>query len=258
MSTGPFPAIAHLQYRAVATHEYLVLANQLDCPTGEETLTDNNLIELMRQQFPNLVIYKARGDDEPTKGFDWEWYIGNDNTGWRRYAVQAKKLNLKTNKYDHLRHPVNGVFQIDVLDDFARSQRSTPLYCFYNAASAAQEQQHWHCNRPFAHKQLGCSLAPLQVIKPIHDTLYIKRTFELIHQDPRALPWHCILCPQHDNTMPDPFAPDGYEPDILPELPAFLRGTDGPIAVIGLPADLYASRLGGRPRHIVVINTNQG
>jgi hypothetical protein len=259
MSTGPLPSgIAHLQYRAVATYEYLVLAQQLDCPTGEETLTDNNLIELMRQQFPNLVIYKARGNDEPQKGFDWEWYIGSNKTGWRRYAVQAKKLDLRTNTYKSIRHPVNGVFQIDILDNFARTQRATPLYCFYNAVTPALEQQHWHCNLPFAPKQLGCSLAPLKIIKPIHDKRYSKRTFARIHKDRRVLPWHCILCPNRNETTADPFAPDGYEPIVLPELPAFLRGPDGPVAVIGLPAELYNSELGGTPRHIVVINTDQG
>src|SRR5580658_4201698 len=81
---------ARFQERARSTHDHLVLAHKLDCPTGEETLTDNNLIEFMRHRFPRLVIYKARGNDEPRKGFDWEWYIGSDGTGWRRYAVQAR------------------------------------------------------------------------------------------------------------------------------------------------------------------------
>jgi hypothetical protein len=263
-STGPLPnGIAQLQERACATHDYLVFAQQLDCPTGEETLTDNNLIELMRLYFPNLVIYKARGNDEPTKGFDWEWYIGSDTKGWRRYAVQAKKLDLTTNTYQHIRHPVNGTFQIEVLDNFARTQRATPLYCFYNAVPAAQEQHHWHCTLPFQHKQLGCSLAPLKVVRPVHDTLRIKRTFDRIHQHKSVLPWHCILCPMRNNSPTDPFAPDGYEPIILPELPAFLRGTDGPASIIrsqsivSLPRELYASELGGTPRHIIVINTDE-
>src|ERR1022692_583051 len=97
---------------------------------GPGTLTDNNLLELIRHNLPNLRVYKAVGRDEPERGFDWEWWVGNPATGYWRYSIQAKKLNLGTGQYQCVRHQVAQRWQIDILADHARSCGTIPLYCF--------------------------------------------------------------------------------------------------------------------------------
>src|SRR5690349_11303271 len=134
--------IAVLEQLAEATWDRLDLSERFDCPTSEATITNNNLFELKRCNLPGLSIYKARGPDEPNKGFDWEWFIGSTAAKFSRYSIQAKKLHLKKNRYQTFRHKVGTRYQIDILENFACAQQTIPLYCFYSASSSAIEQQH--------------------------------------------------------------------------------------------------------------------
>jgi len=250
-------AATTLERLAEETWDRLDLSCRCGCAQSEETITDINLLELVRCRTRGLRVYKARGKDEPTKGFDWEWYVGANGAGWWRYSVQAKKLDVRANRYPGFRHAVAGRFQIDILADFARSNRTVPLYCFYNAVSAAVEQAHWHCRLQFRAKQLGCSLAPLEVAQQLHRS-GVHRTFENAHHDPRVLPWRCIVvCPLICGPFPrvaHPLAPEGQEVQLLSALPDFLRGQPEETPVVELPREGYVSELGGLPRWIMVID----
>lgn len=246
-----------LQHLAIDTWDRLSLSHHLGIPTGEQTITDINLLEIVRANLATLRVYKAQGRNEPEKGFDWEWWVGGPGTGYWRYSIQAKKLNLNTGCYQCVRHAVGPRWQIDILEDFARAQHTIPLYCLYNAAPAPGEQEHWHCARPFVRKHLGCSLAPLGVVRPLHRRR-IRRTFARMHQDPRVLPWHCILAPSNSKTVqlppPNPFAPLDYQARLVLELPAFLRGPATNGQFVELPSNLYRSGLGGEPRWVMVLD----
>ncbi|WP_300583268.1 DUF6615 family protein, partial [uncultured Pseudoalteromonas sp.] len=84
--------------------------NRLDNSTqfginqGEETLTDNLLLYLASQKLSNIKIIQTPKNKEKVKGTDWEWWIGNRKQGYLRYAVQAKKLDLKSGRYASLNH----------------------------------------------------------------------------------------------------------------------------------------------------------
>jgi hypothetical protein len=258
---GMSSAGALLERLAEETWDRLDLSHRLKCPQSEETFTDTNLLELVRCRPSGLRVYKASGRDEPDKGFDWEWYIGVTGPGWLRYSVQAKKLNVALNRYAGFRHSVGGRFQIDILSDFARSNRTPPLYCFYNAMPTAVEQAHWHCNLPFKAKQLGCSIAPLHVAQRLHRPR-VRRSFEAVHKDPLVLPWRCIVsCPLVHMVCPaghHPLAADGWEIQPLRELPAFLRDQPEGAQTVDLPDEGYASELGGFPRWIMVMDLRAG
>lgn len=249
-----------LEQLAEETWDRLHLSHKLDCPQSEETFTDVNLLELIRRRPPGLRVYKARGRDESTKGFDWEWYVGADGVGWLRYSVQAKKLDVDANRYSRFRHSVRTYFQIDILEDFSRKNQTIPLYCLYNAASAAVEKAHWHCNLPFQAKQLGCSLVPLPVAQKLHRPR-VTRSFEAAHCDPRVVPWRCLVtCPlMFPLSTPGrhPLAPDNHEVRVLTELPGFLRQYPEDDRPVELPSEGYASELGGLPRWIMVINLDR-
>jgi hypothetical protein len=247
---------AILEHLAEETLDRLDLSYRLDCLQSEETFTDINLLELVRCRPSGFRVYKARARDEPDKGFDWEWFVGGGGMGWLRYSVQAKKLDLSSNRYTRFRHAVGSQFQIDILADFARRNRTIPLYCFYNAKPPTVEQRYWHCGSfPFKPKQLGCSIAPLSVAQNLHRSR-MRRSFEAAHQDRRVLPWRCIVsCPQICGMLPTahhPFAPDGWDAQLLPALPSFLREDRQTVQPVELPQEGYSSELGGFPRWIMV------
>ena len=121
------------------TWDRLLYSSKLNCTQSETTITDINLLDLIRANLSNIKIKKASVDDEKKYGFDWEWWIRSNTSGWWRYSVQAKKL-YTSGTYERLRHKVKQKtkqltikrFQIDLLENFARRHKTIPLYCFYN------------------------------------------------------------------------------------------------------------------------------
>ena len=148
---------------------------------------------------------------EAHTGVDWEWLIGNHRQGWRRYAVQAKKVGPDpAYSYRGLRQPVNvnkgGVVrrreQLDILREYASRKRAAPLYCFYNFVQKSSYQQFWHCCQSTVQpKQFGCTVTPAYVVewatndhseKPRRS----RRKFDPIHERTETVPWRCLtLCP---------------------------------------------------------------
>lgn len=241
---------------AVQTWEWLELSRALQLSIGETTITDINLLELKREGPPDVHVYKAIGRDEPEKGFDWEWYVGNPRGGWWRYAVQAKKLSLSTNRYRSFRHRIRGRQQLSVLEDFARSNRAIALYCFYNSRPEAVERAYWSCGRAFGAKQLGCSVLPLNGVRSLHRTAGAP-SFEDVHQHRAALPWRCIVdCPllSPSASCRHPLHEGDWEVAPLAELPAFLADSDSH-GTIELPQQGYSSELGGYPKRIAVLHS---
>jgi hypothetical protein len=71
---------------------------------GEETITDINLLEIAMSAVREIRVWKCSKKQEAIAGIDWEWLVGSDKIGWLRYAMQAKKLNPKSKRYDNLGH----------------------------------------------------------------------------------------------------------------------------------------------------------
>ena len=100
-----------------------------------EALTDNILLYLASQNLPNLKIIQTPKNLEPVKGTDWEWWIGNRATGYLRYAVQAKKLDLKSGRYSSLNHKVGSKTQHQILEDYARVNKCNSTICLWQQSS---------------------------------------------------------------------------------------------------------------------------
>ena len=73
---------------------------------GEETITDLLMLELRRSGFK--AFRQTSLHDEAKYGTDFECWVGSESEGWIGYAVQAKKLNFKTQTYLNLNHTVKG------------------------------------------------------------------------------------------------------------------------------------------------------
>lgn len=125
---------------------------------------------------------------------DWEMWLRRDLRGWVRFAVQAKRLD-STDRYSALAHRVGIDKQIDLLSDFCQRNRAVGLYCLYNSPAKVTAGE-WHCSLPLDARYLGCSIAPLHVIRTALSTRG-GRTFRAIHRDPEVLPFRCMF---HDGT----------------------------------------------------------
>lgn len=166
---------------------------------GEETITDNLLLYLVSQSLSNIKVIQTPKNKESVKGTDWEWWIGNNITGFLRYAVQAKKLDLKTKRYTSLNHRVGeGVsaeFQHKILEDYAKANDAIPLYAFYNHLDTAELPKEWNCPLPVEHSKLGCTVTPLENVKKAISKRGW-RTFDKIHSFPGTVPLRCLaVCP---------------------------------------------------------------
>lgn len=158
---------------------------------GEDAITSNNL-DALASAAPSCVFIEDTRAQESTKGCDFELWIGSDHLGWRRYAVQAKKIHASSSRYGSLAHEVAGTPQIDILDAYASANRAFPIYCFYNHSTKPYV---WNCNLPVEQEQLGCSVTPSSVVRAAIGK-HGARNFTYIHSQSATLPWRCVLrCP---------------------------------------------------------------
>ena len=210
---------------------------------GETTITDLAMMDLCRRGLSRSIFIQTPPDKERFRGTDFEWWIGSDAFGWFRLAVQAKKLDMKRDRYLAFVHKVGGKPQIQVLEEYADEKNATPLYCLYNYSNMADPEKHWHCcQRPFRSEELGCSIAPASRVSDAIGTRG-KRSFEFIHECNQTLPWQCLAsCPYVRNALDQ----RGMEASISPfplfdprsyhlELPRFLGGQRGNLSQIRIP-----------------------
>ena len=216
---------------AEATWDRIKIGHQYQISQGEETITDINLLEFKRAGIPDVRLYKLSKAEESQKGLDWEWWIGS-GTRWWRYAVQAKKLtqsDSEKERYASLNHKVNGRLQIDILEEYARSKKAIPIYCLYNHINRPDLSKFWHCDVAYTHKQLGCTVVSVDVIKKVLPQRG-KKTFEAVHEGPAALPWRCLVGCSHILNMkagePHPLAGNEYETYGLQPLPELYQRKD--------------------------------
>jgi len=189
-------AITLLESLAEQTWDRIKDGVEFDISQGEETITDFNLLEILRSGVNTLRVVKLSKDEEAIKGIDWEWWIGSRSQGWLRYAVQAKKIDFSSQRYNSLAHEVNDIPQIDLLKMYARKVSAIPLYCFYNYSQKANLQHYWQCSFQYEEKQLGCTVAPSSTIQQALNTRGC-RNFEFVHSFHNTIPWRCLLkCPR--------------------------------------------------------------
>ena len=164
---------------------------------GEETITDFLMMELYVQGSTLAHFKQTSKPDESMWGTDFELWVGSEQLGWFRFAIQAKKLNLRSDRYSSLKQGNPNGQQIDLIEQYARLNRAAPLYCLYNHADDVNERQHWHCcTGPADLKELGCTVTPSSNIRTAIDA-WGGKNFKSIHRRKSTLPWKCLVsCPK--------------------------------------------------------------
>ena len=94
----------------------------------EETITDNNIIEIKLRHPAEVITTTYNKRQEAGTGADWEWWFTNSKkNNWFGVRVQAKILKFKGERFEQL-HYNN---QTDVLIAKCKQGGLVPLYCFY-------------------------------------------------------------------------------------------------------------------------------
>ena len=192
--------IALLENLASDTWSRLRDSQSLQIRFGEETITDLLLLDLKRLNKTQSQIIQTPKSKEKSLGTDWEWWIGSPRIGWLRYAVQAKKMNLKTSRYDGLSHKVGVIKQIDLLDRYASNNNAIPMYCFYNYSRNLATKQAWQCCSVFQQDQLSCTVAPSNIVRKAINQ-HGAKNFCWFHMKPQTLPWRCLVKCQHVKSL---------------------------------------------------------
>ena len=167
---------------------------------GEETITDLMLMDLYVKGSTVILFKQTSKPAESVSGTDFELWLGTDQLGWYRFAIQAKKLDLRTDRYSTLPQNNSNGLQIDLLEQFANAKGAAPLYCLYNYTDNAKVSQHWHCCNAYPNlmdlRELGCSVTPSSTIRKAISNWGTKN-FRYIHRMPNTLPWRCLVsCPK--------------------------------------------------------------
>ncbi|WP_413174785.1 DUF6615 family protein [Anabaena azotica] len=198
-------AIDVFENLASSTWERIHLGEAYKVCQGEETITDYNLLEIAMAKCPEVNIIKTPKTVEKSQGTDWEWWIGNNRLGWLRYAVQAKKINPNTSRYDALKHTVplydehrnkvGETEQIDILEQYARIRNAIPMYCFYNYVENSGLDDYWHCNLSYEINQFGCTVTPSKNVRAALSERGARK-FNFLHKFDNTKPWRCLVrCP---------------------------------------------------------------
>lgn len=237
------------------------LANKLNTKYGEETITDIMLLNLAKLKNYNLRIIQTPKDKERFKGTDWEWFIGSQNYGWVRFAIQAKKAdpNSKKGDYNCLTHSVGIDEQYSILLKFSTANNAIPLYCFYNHFPKATELEHWHCKKGYNQKLLGWTVSTVDNVKTALTTRGGKN-FDFIHKQKETIPVKCLFdCSLFINKFQDINLIDkkisffGTEVTKIKTLPsAYLEQRD--LTLDTFPEQLYNKEIKIYPKRIAIFD----
>lgn len=190
-------ALSLFEHLAASTWDWLADARRLGLGFSEDTISDLAMLEIARNGRSGVGVRRVSKQDERIVGFDWLWVVSRPGRVPTMYVVQAKKVKLDSQSYSYgrLRYPAGSKYQMNALKDFADWLGAVPMYCFYNNVDYRTAIMYWNCRQvPPDIPQLGCTLAPLSVVRPIHDGQGPKG-FRSIHVKREVLPWRCLFHP---------------------------------------------------------------
>ena len=197
-------ALSLFEHLAESAWDWLGDARRLGLGFSEDTISDLTMLEIARSGLSGVDVRRVSKRQERELGFDWLWVISRPGVLPVIYVVQAKKMKLdqsSTYSYGRLKYPAGPRYQIEALENCADRLGAVPLYCFYNNVDYQTARMHWNCcvqkRRHLQQddlRQLGCTLVPSRVVRPVHDTRMGKNFYSL-HWSPKALPWRCLFHP---------------------------------------------------------------
>ncbi|MEY9584070.1 DUF6615 family protein [Sinorhizobium fredii] len=173
-----------------AVSRNLALAHRDDCHVsyGEETITENCLLEIHRRHSTIVKIKTFTKREEAINGADWEWHlVGRNHTFKMR--VQAKRLAKGASRFSRLlTYRASGAphSQIKMLIKDANAHSLYPAICLYSPDRAKKK---WRSRSALAYPpgiEFGCLIGDAS---RVHDNEHA--SLERI-----CMPWHYLVCPR--------------------------------------------------------------
>lgn len=193
-----------LRHISHETWSFLGKARSVSHQPLEETVTDNNIVEIKLLHPAEVVTTTFTKRKEAKTGADWEWWFTNaSKTAWFGVRIQAKILKFQSGRFESLYYKS----QTDVLIADAAKHFCYPLYCFYSHWPLGGPISPKQCgNFPSTPKNYGCSLADAYAIKHLKTA---KRPDSLAEVMAIAYPWSCLVCCSAGTPInfPDPDLP---------------------------------------------------
>jgi hypothetical protein len=169
----------------------LRIARNLDFQLGEESLTDFIVLNIKKWGAGKIAIDTFTRHAESINGSDWEWWFTGPSGKWLGMRVQAKVLNLSSEKYEHLHHRNRHGYQVDTLINDAHKNGLIPIYCMYTNWDPKKYKPTWKC-KTFSPtvRHYGTSILDPRFVK----SLQPKNETRLSSIIGSLKPMHCIFC----------------------------------------------------------------
>jgi hypothetical protein len=166
-------------------------ARSHDFQVGEESITDFIVLNIKKWGAGKIIVDTFTRHKESVNGSDWEWWFTGPSGMWLGMRVQAKILNLASEKYEHLHHKNKNGQQVDLLVNDARKNRLIPIYCMYTNWDTKKYKAGWRCKtyKPSV-RQYGTAILNPGIVKK----LQIKNETSLNSIIHDLKPMHCLFC----------------------------------------------------------------
>ena len=151
---------------------------------GEETITENNLLEIRRRHPDRVHVETFSKAKEAQRGADWEWHIvGRQLT--LKMRVQAKRVQRNNKLKINYKVRSSGRQQRALLLEGAAADNMKPLYCIYCTEPQRSLWTQSHPMDDFEGYQTGCLLADANDVS--------ETTTKLGGIERRCIPWHYLF-----------------------------------------------------------------
>lgn len=151
---------------------------------GEETITENNLLEIRRRHPDRVHVETFSRAEEARRGADWEWHIvGQQLT--LKMRVQAKRVQCNNKLKINYKVRSSGRQQRALLLEGAVADNMKPLYCIYCSEPQRSLWTQSHPMDDFEGYQTGCLLADANDVS--------ETTTKLCRIERRCIPWHYLF-----------------------------------------------------------------
>lgn len=154
----------------------------------EESFTDNLILELKYRHPTEIYCQTFSKQLEGKNGADWEWWLTDSTySQWLGLRVQAKVLNLTSDKFSHLHYKSGHSYQATKLKKAAEKDGLIPIYCFYS--DVPPNAKEWL--QIDLLETYGCSLTTIDQVEKWRRKGKINDFSSVMSN---SLPWHWLVC----------------------------------------------------------------
>ncbi|MBT4290524.1 MAG: hypothetical protein HOD92_24625, partial [Deltaproteobacteria bacterium] len=182
------------------TWDRLREARKLGYQIGEESVTDFVILNLKKYGAGKLQVNSFTRHEEAINGADWEWWLTGPSGSWIGMRIQAKIINLQSEKFEHLHHTNKHGTQLDQLIKDASRNCLVPLYCMYSNWDPQKYKTPKNCPADKnSVRHYGNSIVGIDVVKNLHK----RKKKDLASIIRYLIPMHCIFCCKDYRTKGD-------------------------------------------------------